>query len=105
MSTQPDFIAHATRAVWDVLADRGAKTGKGYIRTSTHVVSGKRRILADALAPFIPVTTTSANVGTVARVLASRMATDKVLASAVAAALKTDSQPPTGDAPSAAVRS
>lgn len=103
--TTPDFLAQATTAVWDVLADRGARSGKGYMRTSTNVVSGRRRILADALAPFVPEGTTSANAQAVATVLASRLATDKALATKVAAAMEAPPQPPPGNAPSVAIRS
>jgi hypothetical protein len=80
------ILANARRAVWDVLADRGARTGRGYIRTSCYVVSGERRVIADAIAPFVPDSTTTANAEAVAMIVARRLATDETVKAKIAAA-------------------
>ena len=65
-------------AVYDVLAARGAKTGKGFIRTG-FVPHGRRKAIADAVAPFVPADTTWATAGTVAQSVAARLHSDPKL--------------------------
>jgi len=95
----PDLVAQATRAVWDVLADRGARSGRGYMRTSSHVVAGKRRILADAVAHLVPLDATPDTAHAVAAVIAGKLTTDAALSAKVAAAMRAPPQPPAGNAP------
>ena len=68
-------LSDATLAVFDVLAARGARSGRGYIRTG-FTPQGRRKAVADAVAPFVPATATRDNVQAVAQVIAHRLATD-----------------------------
>ena len=72
------ILSDATLAVLDVLAARGARSGRGYIRTG-FVPQGRRKAIADAVAPFVPATATRDNVQAVALDLAHRIATDQRL--------------------------
>ena len=78
MSTDPAVQAKsdATLAVFDILAERGARFGgKGYIRTGFSP-QGRRKAIADTLARFVPVGTTRDNVEAVAQALARRLLSD-----------------------------
>ena len=65
----------ATLAVFDVLAERGARSGKGYIRTGFSP-QGRRKAIADTLARFVPLGTTRDNVEAVSQALAHRLISD-----------------------------
>lgn len=86
------ILAEANLAVWDVLADRGARSGRGYMRTSSNVVAGHRRAVADAIAHLVPEATTPDNVGPVAAIVAQRLATDRTIAAQIAAATRPNSK-------------
>ena len=77
MSTDPAVQAKsdATLAVFDVLAERGARSGKGYIRTGFSP-QGRRKAIADTLARFVPAGTTRDNVQAVSDDLARRLLFD-----------------------------
>ena len=77
MSTDPAVQAKsdATLAVFDVLAERGARSGKGYIRTGFSP-QGRRKAIADTLARFVPAGTTRDNVAAVSDDLARRLLFD-----------------------------
>ena len=65
----------ATLAVFDILADRGARSGKGFMRTA-FTPQGRRKAIADALARFVPEGTTRDNVEAVSQALARRLLSD-----------------------------
>ena len=77
MSTDPAVQAKsdATLAVFDILAERGARSGKGFMRTA-FTPQGRRKAIADTLAPFVPAGTTRDNVEAVAQALARRLLSD-----------------------------
>ena len=77
MSTDPAVQAKsdATLAVFDILAERGARSGKGYIRTGFSP-QGRRKAIADTLARFVPAGTTRDNVAAVSDDLARRLLFD-----------------------------
>ena len=77
MSTDPAVQAKsdATLAVFDVLAERGARSGKGYIRTGFSP-QGRRKAIAETLARFVPAGTTRDNVAAVSDDLARRLLFD-----------------------------
>ena len=78
MSTDPAVQAKsdATLAVFDVLAERGARFGgKSYIRTGFSP-QGRRKAIADTLARFVPLGTTRDNVEAVSQTLAHRLISD-----------------------------
>ncbi len=77
MSTDPAVQAKsdATLAVFDILAERGARSGKGFMRTA-FTPQGRRKAIADALAPFVPAGTTRDNVEAVSQALARRLLSD-----------------------------
>ncbi len=78
MSTDPAVQAmkDAALAVFDILAERGARSGgKGYIRTG-FAPQGRRKAIADALARFVPAGTTRDNVQAVSDDLARRLLFD-----------------------------
>ena len=77
MSTDPAVQAKsdATLAVFDVLAERGARSGKGYIRTGFSP-QGRRKAIAETLARFVPAGTTRDNVEAVSQALARRLLSD-----------------------------
>ena len=77
MSTDPAVQAKsdATLAVFDILAARGARSGKGYIRTGFSP-QGRRKAIADTLARFVPAATTRDNVAAVSDDLARRLLFD-----------------------------
>ena len=78
MSTDPAVQAKsdATLAVFDVLAERGARFGgKSYIRTGFSP-QGRRKAIADTLARFVPLGTTRDNVEAVSQALAHRLISD-----------------------------
>ena len=54
-------MTEATLAVFDILAARGARSGKGFMRTA-FTPQGRRKAIADALARFVPEGTTRGNV-------------------------------------------
>ena len=68
-------MTEATLAVFDILADRGARSGKGYMRTA-FTPQGRRKAIADALARFVPEGTTRDNVEAVSQALARRLLSD-----------------------------
>ena len=66
----------ATLAVFDILAERGARFGgKGYIRTGFSP-QGRRKAIAETLARFVPEGTTRDNVEAVSQALARRLLSD-----------------------------
>jgi hypothetical protein len=65
----------AVLAVFDILAERGSRSGKGYIRTG-FTPQGRRKAIADTLAKFVPEGTTRDNVEAVSQALASRLLCD-----------------------------
>ncbi len=66
----------ATLAVFDILAERGARFGgKGYIRTGFSP-QGRRKAIAETLARFVPAGTTRDNVAAVSDDLARRLLFD-----------------------------
>jgi hypothetical protein len=65
----------ATLAVFDILAARGARSGRGYLRTG-FTPQGRRKAIADTLDRFVPAGTTRDNVGAVSEALARRLLTD-----------------------------
>ena len=65
-------MTEATLAVFDILAARGARFGKGYIRTGFSP-QGRRKAIADTLARFVPAGTTRDNVAAVSDDLARRL--------------------------------
>ena len=65
----------ATLAVFDILAARGARSGKGFMRTA-FTPQGRRKAIADALARFVPEGTTRDNVEAVSQALARRLLSD-----------------------------
>lgn len=77
MSKDPAVQAKsdATLAVFDVLAERGGRSGKGYMRTA-FTPHGRRKAIADALARFVPLGTTRDNVEAVSQALAQRLVSD-----------------------------
>ena len=77
MSTDPAVQAKsdATLAVFDILAERGARSGKGYIRTGFSP-QGRRKAIAETLARFVPAGTTRDNVAAVSDDLARRLLFD-----------------------------
>ena len=77
MSTDPAVQAmkDAALAVFDILADRGARSGRGFIRTGFSP-QGRRRAIADALARFVPEGTTRDNVEAVSTTLARKLLSD-----------------------------
>lgn len=70
-----EAMANATLAVFDILAERGARSGKGFMRTGFSP-QGRRKAIADALARFVPEGTTRDNVQAVSEALARRLLTD-----------------------------
>ena len=68
-------MTEATLAVFDILADRGARSGKGFMRTA-FTPQGRRKAIADALARFVPAGTTRDNVEAVSQALARRLLSD-----------------------------
>ena len=58
--------------MFDILAERGARSGKGYIRTGFSP-QGRRKAIADTLARFVPAGTTRDNVAAVSDDLARRL--------------------------------
>ena len=70
-----EAMANATLAVFDILADRGARSGKGFMRTGFSP-QGRRKAIADALARFVPEGTTRDNVEAVSQALARRLLSD-----------------------------
>ena len=68
-------MTEATLAVFDILADRGARSGKGFMRTA-FTPQGRRKAIADALARFVPEGTTRDNVEAVSQALARRLLSD-----------------------------
>jgi len=71
-------IKDATLAVFDILAARGSRSGKGYIRTGFSP-QGRRKAIADALSPFVPAGTTRDNVQAVSETLARRLMSDATI--------------------------
>jgi hypothetical protein len=65
----------ATLAVFDILAERGARSGRGYLRTG-FTPQGRRKAIADTLAQFVPEGTTRDNVASVSEALARRLLCD-----------------------------
>ena len=65
----------ATLAVFDILADRGCRSGRGYMRTG-FTPQGRRKAIADTLSRFVPEGTTRDNVATVSEALARRLLCD-----------------------------
>ena len=70
-----EAMAEATLAVFDILAERGARSGKGFMRTGFSP-QGRRKAIADALARFVPEGTTRDNVKAVSQALARRLLSD-----------------------------
>ena len=68
-------MTEATLAVFDILAARGARSGKGFMRTA-FTPQGRRKAIADALARFVPEGTTRDNVEAVSQALARRLLSD-----------------------------
>ena len=68
-------MTEATLAVFDILAARGARSGKGFMRTA-FTPQGRRKAIADALARFVPKGTTRDNVEAVSQALARRLLSD-----------------------------
>jgi hypothetical protein len=68
-------MTDATLAVFDILADRGARSGKGFMRTA-FTPQGRRKAIADALAKFVPEGTTRDNVEAISQTLARRLLSD-----------------------------
>ena len=68
-------MTEATLAVFDILAARGARSGKGFMRTA-FTPQGRRKAIADALARFVPEGTTRDNVEAVSQALAHRLISD-----------------------------
>ena len=68
-------MTEATLAVFDILAARGARSGKGFMRTA-FTPQGRRKAIADALARFVPEGTTRDNVAAVSDDLARRLLFD-----------------------------
>ncbi len=77
MTTDPAVQAmkDAALAVFDILADRGARSGRGFIRTGFSP-QGRRKAIADALARFVPEGTTRDNVEAVSATLARKLLSD-----------------------------
>ncbi len=65
----------ATLAVFDILAERGARSGRGYLRTG-FTPQGRRKAIADTLSRFVPEGTTRDNVASVSEALAGRLLSD-----------------------------
>ena len=68
-------MTEATLAVFDILAARGARSGKGFMRTA-FTPQGRRKAIADAQARFVPEGTTRDNVEAVSQALARRLLSD-----------------------------
>ena len=77
MSTDPAVQAmkDAALAVFDILANRGARSGRGFMRTGFSP-QGRRKAIADALAKFVPEGTTRDNVQAVSEALARKLLSD-----------------------------
>ena len=65
----------ATLAVFDILAERGARSGRGYLRTG-FTPQGRRKAIAETLSRFVPEGTTRDNVAAVSEALARRLLCD-----------------------------
>jgi hypothetical protein len=65
----------ATLAVFDILAERGARSGRGFMRTG-FVPQGRRKAIADTLSRYVPEGTTRDNVASVSEALARRLLSD-----------------------------
>jgi len=65
----------ATLAVFDIIAARGARSGRGFIRTGFSP-QGRRKAIADTLAKFVPSGTTRDNVQAVSETLARKLLSD-----------------------------
>ena len=78
----------ATLAVFDILADRGARSGKGFMRTA-FTPQGRRKAIADALARFVPEGTTRDNVEAVSQALARRLLSDPTVRADIERRFKT----------------
>ena len=70
-----EAMKEATLAVFDILAERGARSGRGYLRTG-FTPQGRRKAIADTLARFVPEGTTRDNVAAVSEALARRLLSD-----------------------------
>jgi len=80
MTTDPAVQAmkDATLAVFDIIAARGARSGRGSIRTGFSP-QGRRKAIADTLAKFVPNGTTRDNIQAVSETLARKLLSDPAL--------------------------
>ena len=81
-------MTEATLAVFDILAARGARSGKGFMRTA-FTPQGRRKAIADALARFVPEGTTRDNVEAVSQALARRLLSDPTVRADIERRFKT----------------
>jgi hypothetical protein len=65
-------------AVYDIISARGARSGRGFMRTNFSP-QGRRKAIADALSPFVPAGTTRDNVAAVSETLARELLSDPAL--------------------------
>ena len=65
----------ATLAVFDIIAARGARSGRGFIRTGFSP-QGRRKAIADTLSKFVPNGTTRDNIQAVSETLARKLLSD-----------------------------
>ena len=65
----------AALATMDILAERGARSGRGFMRTG-FVPQGRRKAIADALSRFVPEGATRDNVEAISATLARKLLSD-----------------------------